>query len=304
MALYDTYLKVQDEVLQRLGWSGTARRNLVKDWINKGGYRIYKDWRHAPWRKKFGSFLTFAPYSTGTVSSSGATITGVGTTFTAAHVGRKFAQALGSPYFEVATRTDGTEITIDQSWPFTALSGSTYIIYKDVFSLASDCQTLLRDQVTLHDSNGHKMGSLSVVQGLEDTDLPTGTGRPEDLILREPDSSGNVQVQVWPRVPDQVYVIRYGYIFGWTELSDNTDVPAIPSRHGELLVLAACATAGQHPEFRGSNLLSNFTALYQDELRLAKDDTRGSPNAIPASTYDGRQGSKSRYPFPFPLPNS
>ncbi len=301
MAQFDTFLKVQDAVLKRAGWSGTTRRTYVKDAINEAGHAIFGDYRHAPWRKKVGTIVTVEPYVTGTVSTSGATVTGVGTTFASGMVGRKFVSDYGQPFFIYTTHTDANNFDLEQDWPFTDLSGSGYVIFQDTYSLASDCEFVLLDEITLHDSDGHKMASMSVTQGLEGTHLPRQAGMPERLVIVEEDSSGNPQVQLWPNAPDQVYVIRYAYMKSWTELAGDSDVPDIPSNHGDLLVKRALMVVGEHPEFRNSPMLQQYASLYQKALARVMGNKRVSPQVAPASTYDGRTGRRRRYPFSFPI---
>ena len=69
-------------------------------------------------------------YNTGTVSitNTGTTVTGVGTTFTSAMVGRYIL--LQDFWYEITAFTDTTHITIDTDRPYigTTLSGSTYYI--------------------------------------------------------------------------------------------------------------------------------------------------------------------------------
>ena len=136
---------LRDEVLQRAGM-GSKRKKLATNWVNASLREISEahDW---PELLDVATFNTVANYATGTVSlANGATtITGVGTTFPSGCANRKFSAGWGKPFFNIASYTNATTIDLTDNWPFTALSGDTYQIYEDVYTLAGGIQKVFRD---------------------------------------------------------------------------------------------------------------------------------------------------------------
>lgn len=74
--------------------------------------------------------MTIADYTTGTVTSvqNDATITGSGTTFTSAMVGRWFKADSDKDWYRITTYTSATSIELESVFEGSAVSGDTYII--------------------------------------------------------------------------------------------------------------------------------------------------------------------------------
>lgn len=87
-----------------------------------------------------GFVTTVAPYETGTVSATNGskTITGSGTTFTSAMVGRKIRVSSDTTYYVIASFTSTTSIELEQAYQGTTASGSTYSIFQDEYYLNAD----------------------------------------------------------------------------------------------------------------------------------------------------------------------
>ena len=81
---------------------------------------------------------TVGTYSTGTLSSSGTTVTGSSTVWSAAFVSRYLRVGSNTFFHRISTRTSDTSITIEQALPSDAAAGSTYTIFRHVYSLPSD----------------------------------------------------------------------------------------------------------------------------------------------------------------------
>lgn len=96
------------------------------------------------WLLKEGAITTVAEYSTGTVSvtQGSATVTGSGTTFTAGMVGRRFRSSDGVQY-TISAYVSGTQVTLSVAYAGTSGSGLAYRIYQDVYTLPTDCGTLM-----------------------------------------------------------------------------------------------------------------------------------------------------------------
>lgn len=80
---------------------------------------------------------TLASYSTGTVSitAGDTTVTGSGTTFTAAMVGRKIQLGADLNSYQILKYTSAVSIEIDRPYTGTAQSGVAYVIYQDIYAI-------------------------------------------------------------------------------------------------------------------------------------------------------------------------
>jgi hypothetical protein len=89
---------------------------------------------------KRGEFLFNDVYETGTVTVTfnSTTVTGSGTTFTSAMVGRQFRVGTGSPIYTIATYTSATSIEIDQAYGGETAAGQDYQIYNAYQTVPSD----------------------------------------------------------------------------------------------------------------------------------------------------------------------
>ena len=80
---------------------------------------------------------TIASYTTGTVTIavSDTTVTGSGTTFTAAMVGRKIQIGSDSNSYKILKFTSNVSLEIDRPYTGTAQAGATYKIYQDIYAI-------------------------------------------------------------------------------------------------------------------------------------------------------------------------
>jgi hypothetical protein len=121
----------------------TSQDDLIKDGIQMGLDRATM--QDLPYLMTEGIITTVAPYETGTVdvTNGSATVTGNGTTWTAAMVGRKIRVAGENAYYRIKTFTNTTTLvleTIYQGTTKTLALGTnpTYSIYKDEYRLPAD----------------------------------------------------------------------------------------------------------------------------------------------------------------------
>src|SRR5690606_21241566 len=79
---------------------------------------------------KAGFFMAEGYHRIGTVSSSGAVITGTGTTWLASDIRAddKFGVPAQGLWVPIASVDSDTQITLEEAWPGTALSGAEYAI--------------------------------------------------------------------------------------------------------------------------------------------------------------------------------
>jgi len=112
--------------------------SLIKDSIQMGLNRLTSE--PLPYLTEEGVIQTVAPYETGTVSvtNGSATVTGSGTTFTLAMVGRKIRVAGENTYYKIKSFSSATSITLENNFIGSTQSGSSFSIFKDEYRLAPD----------------------------------------------------------------------------------------------------------------------------------------------------------------------
>lgn len=122
-------------------------------------------------------FQTVAEYATGTlaVTTGSATITGSGTTFTAAMVGRNIRISGDTAYYTIKTFTSTTVLVLDQLYEGSTDTDATYSIYKDEYLLRADVDLEKRIRQA---ENGVALFSLSATEFDEAFPSPQGTGLP------------------------------------------------------------------------------------------------------------------------------
>lgn len=88
---------------------------------------------------------TTAAYTTGTVSvtQNTTTITGAGTTFTAAMEGRKIQIGSSSAYYTIVKYASGTSLQIDRPYVEASVTGGTYKIYQDLYEMPPYVHTII-----------------------------------------------------------------------------------------------------------------------------------------------------------------
>ena len=122
----------------------TDQRSLVNASINMALERVsqYHDWPFYLDYKN-GVIKTIALYNTGTIDlTNGSTsVSGTGTTFTAAMVGRKIRVQNEMPYYRIATyvSADGAgAITLDNPYQGTTATGLSFEVFQDEYRLNAD----------------------------------------------------------------------------------------------------------------------------------------------------------------------
>lgn len=110
---------------------------LLKAWINEAYHNILdaRQWKGLETR---ATLQTVSTYRTGTVAATNgsAAIAGTGTTFTAAMTGRKFRIA-GSLEVYTFTYASATGATLDRPFEGATITGASYEIFANVYSLPS-----------------------------------------------------------------------------------------------------------------------------------------------------------------------
>lgn len=196
-------------------------------------------------RKRDRVIQTVAPYSTGTVTvtAGSGTVTGAGTVWTAAMVGRQIRISGENTFFwigavnvalQTLTLADGTLAAVN--WVAASGSLKTYSIFQDQYAVPSDVAVILyhvRDWPLAETSEGE-------VDALDPR--RTSTGTPDRWYWARANIASQVEsrfVGLW-QVPSAAITLRMPYLIEPPDLVAEGDLPVCPS---EVLEVAAGARA-------------------------------------------------------------
>ena len=227
-----------------------------------------RDWPELE-KRDFVSVVT--PYETGTVAltNGNATVTGTGTTFTSAMVGRKFALGYQSPWYIIDTFASTTSIDLADVYAEDTASGKAFVIYEDRVSMPSDCEKLL--EVWYHDTNyRHPMHRRPADRFHLYAGQPGSADDPWWYSLIERDSSGAMQIQVGPYAPDRAYRLEIQYKKAPTELvTSSQEVFTLSERLVDVVIQRALYWAAR----RDDKAAARELGVYNEMLREAWRDT-------------------------------
>lgn len=198
-------------------------------------------WYAKPWnfRRATAYLSMLATYETGTATftQGSANVTGSGTTWTAAHTGMKIARSVSGPWYTF-TRTGATTGTLDRNYVEADATAVAYVIYQDVYTLASTAEQILAADVVTHETGAVGLHRLARHEAESRWPLPVGKGRPTWWALHDY-SSGNIRVRVGPTVPDTAFSVRYGHLARVTDLSADGDESGVPDRWRHVITYGA-----------------------------------------------------------------
>lgn len=270
-----TFGALQDELAVVVGSgmnSDDDMRVSFKRWLNQAFRMIAYAY---PWddMRAEQRIATVAPYTTGTATFTldSATVTGSGTTWTAAMVGRKIALTQGGTYYRITAFASTTSITIADTYAGATASGSAYTIYQDEYDLAATTHSI-EDAVPLID------GALPLAQKSQremDGADPLGrtTGRPVAYGPCASVTVGTPRVRLMP-VPDAVYRFSFRYLKTWTDLSGETDMYVTQGLPADIEELAIDRALRWAPKLEGSRRVMSDTAWADALLDVWKGHRR------------------------------
>jgi hypothetical protein len=191
------------------------------------------------------SFSSVAPYDTGTVSSSGTTVTATGASWTSRTIDTDYELVVDGVAYPIVSHTN--ETVVISFAPSTAFSGDTYTLIKRYHTLPSDFG-YLEGELTYNDSILY--GPLRItgegeLRALEQTVLQSG--RPYLAAVR-PKVLATSAEQRWQLVlfpyPDAVYTFRYKYSVNPDMLANTgTEYTYGGVRHAETILESCLAVA-------------------------------------------------------------
>lgn len=196
-------------------------------------------------RKRDKLLQTVAPYATGTVTvvAGSGTVTGAGTVWTAAMVGRQIRIDGELMWFWISavdvglqtlTLADGT--LASAVWVAASGAAKTYTIFQDQFAVPSDVAVIF-SQVRDWPISETSLGEIDLMDPRR-----TSTGPPERWYWARDNIASSTEsryVGLWP-VPAAAYTLRMPYLIEPPEMTADTSLPVCPS---EVLELAAGARA-------------------------------------------------------------
>lgn len=261
-----TFLNMKDLMADEIGDSGNATNNGY--YLNMAAREV---WRYGAWQERIKRdfAVTVAPISTGTVTftNGSTTVDGSGVPdFTSPSVaGRKIALGYNKTPYDIASVTDADTVELADSYAGTTAAGTTYVIYDDVVSLASDVGTLTH--VWLHDADRAYPLQVVTEKNVEHFGrYPRSSDRPWFASLIEHDSSGNRQLRLGPFAPDAVYRLEYRYLKEFTEMSSDGDTHGLNPDLDHVIVSLALAYAYRRDHYARSQ---RQRSLAMAELRQA-----------------------------------
>lgn len=165
------FLEYIQESEERSG--NTNIRTSIKRWFNFIQQDICSHmW---DWQIVNDSFVTTAPYETGTVdvTNDSASVSGTGTSWTSAMEGRKFYVEGDSFPYVVKTVSSTTSLTLDTIYTGTTATGSSYRIFQDEYIMPYDCIAVYALSV-----DGKMIEKDSTVAALRESASPYSEGEP------------------------------------------------------------------------------------------------------------------------------
>jgi hypothetical protein len=230
-----------------------------------------------PWsnRKDDTILNTVAPYQTGTVSTVGSTVTGVGTVFTSSMVNR-WIRIGSNPFFHKITGfTSATSLTVEADLPADIAAGANFTIFQHryvlpanfgrAFSVTLDTQLTewSQQEIDLVDPYRHSTGTF-----------------PDIYSIVGPNADNRFQIEFWP-VPSAATAIRLIY-FKTNTLTVDADIPLYRS---DILVWKAGESAcyflySKTGDQSWVGLADRYHARYVEALQGAREDDLGRASPV------------------------
>ncbi len=289
---YTNYGTIQTAVMTKIGIDDTDVEDVVEQAINDIMEEICNS-NNFSWLYDDSSFITTAPYSTGTLTATtgSTTLTGAGTTWTSAMAGRRIS--IEDAFYEISAYVSGTELTLGSNYAGAGGSELTYIIYQNEYSLSSDVEDVLS---MYQENNPQKLSKVGLP--MLDRAYPQRNtySYPSMYAINGYDSSGNMKVEVYP-IPNQARNIYYRMKKRVTVLSADSDEPIIPLRYRYVLFRGAVYEAADSLDM--PDIAQRYERLYEKGLaKITKADRKIDERIIKGSGLNEINGNflGSNYP--------
>ena len=183
---------------------------LAQSFINKAYSRALSGYRWSLLRKT-SVFLVPDAYDTGTATftTGSTTVTGVGTTWTSAMVGRQILPENEAPVLDIAAYVSATELTLRDAW-----LGPTQTVTYSIVLMYLECPSDFLSFVSVIDTTNNWKLVLNVLpESLDMWDAQrTFTGTSWVLAGTRPsaDTPPNIRYELWPRtVTEKIFPFMY-----------------------------------------------------------------------------------------------
>lgn len=215
-----------DQIWREVNLYSTAvPPQLVQNWV-RDSFRDIIRHRLWSWAVRESDFAFPDVYTTGTVSvtNDDATVTGSGTTFTSAMVGRQIK--IDNQIKTITSFTSTTSIEMESVWPEDSKSGASYSILLAYVTAPADFKGFLS---VVDPGNNWRINTHLDIRDLDVWDAGrTSTGNPVAVAdLRWNQTTGSIRpmYEVWPHVTAQTGALRYLY---WIIHPDVSKTQALP----------------------------------------------------------------------------
>lgn len=275
-----TFTDLQNDVYAHTGLDSTDATNQtnVKRWINYVQQDICSRWA---WTFLEGreSIATIPDYSTGTVSVSnaGTTVTGVLTVWTATQGdGTYFIQFAGAnDWYQVASRSSGTSITLATAFQGSNLSGVAYILRKFFYSLSATADEVLdvRNWNTPIKLIACDFRTIDLINPLAQSTSPA-----YGYMMFGTDASGNQVFSPYP-FPTDARLFEFRTRKRPTDMSGGTDLPSIPNKYAQVIIFGANSVGFAY--LRKFDAAAMWNQKYEERLMGMKKEYRQSGDYQP-----------------------
>ena len=245
-------------------------------------YQTLLDMNQWSFLKRSALINTVPPYIAGTVTvtTGSATVTGIGTAFTAVMAGRYFRLSTQFEFYLIQSVSVALQTLTLESAVGTGATGSTYTIFKTHYPKPANTKHIinLSRELLLAERTQEWLDSF-------DPDRMS-TGPP--IVWSNYDDA---TLEIYPP-SDQVYVIRVYYKISVADLAAETDVPLLPEN---LIILHAAKAAyrqlGSKPEGQGYlKLLPGLQEEFKDAWTAAWE-TDMSKQSLPEQVVTDQGGA-------------
>lgn len=262
---------------------------LAQEFVNTSYARIIRAGNWSAVRGE-GEFVIPATYSTGTanVTQSSTGVTGTGTTWTSAMIGRQFFTVGTGPFYTITDVPTSTSLTLDRVYGEATANLQVYDILLVLITLPTD---FLKFQSVMDRANNWRLHTGFRQEQLDTWDSKRSVnGTPTILATAPYTSAGVPRAEIWPRVTSgKTYSYRYER--KPVDLSAATDTTIYPIssdviRLGSLVELAKWpGLAGAPNPYFNLDLHKINEMEFQVEVqRLLLDDQKILQTAV---TYEG-----------------
>jgi len=239
----DTFSVVWNEVI---GYVPLAGPLLAQNWV-KRAFRQVAERRRWSWLWRYGQFIIPAVYNTGTVTVTlnSATVTGSGTAWTSAMIGRQFRTSVSSPIYTITAVASGISMTIEAVWGSATAGGQSYEIWQAYVTAPSDFHAF----IAVWDPRLNWQLHLNIAQEtINDADAQRSNSGNAYLLspwTYDTTSPPLPRFELWPH-QKAAYVYPFLYEARPTDISDAA--ATLPRYiRGDLLIETALAMAARWP---------------------------------------------------------